>query len=129
MTVVKNCVGATKAFTRALQSIGLELSDTKNQCLASSTQIADSIVNQLSNIVIHATSRAKSLGGALGAGKFRNAQILKRRLANFSVRKNMFHRLLRRCGTRAVHTVMRTGGVSALTYGQSNMGVSDSMLH
>ena len=71
---------------------------------------------------------AKSLGAALSNGKTRNATVARKRLAAFKVRKTQFQKLRRSIGARGCATVLRTGGTAALTYGQSTMGVSNTML-
>ena len=74
-------------------------------------------------------NNAKSLGGALSNGRFRNAAVLSKRLARFQVRKTQFQKLRRAVGIRRQHAVLRSGGTAALVYGLGNSGVSDSMLH
>ena len=106
----------------------MEFSPTKNACLASSPKLAQTIGRALRGLQIGVQMRAKSLGGALGAGRRRNAQVQQRRLLAFKTRKQQFQKLRRMVGARRSHLVLRTGGTAALVYGQANTGVSDSML-
>ena len=120
--------GATTRFTRSLRMIGMEFSPTKNACLASSTKLARRVINSVPGICVSAQQRAKSLGGALGAGCRRNTQVQQRRLSAFKVRQLQFQKLRRIAGARRSHLVLRTGGAAAMVYGQANTGVSDSVL-
>jgi hypothetical protein len=128
LAVKRTVVEATKHFTSSLQSIGMEFSPTKNNCLASSPRLAHSIIQSLRGLRAEVVQRAKSLGGALGAGRRRNTQVQQRRLQAFKVRKKHFQKLRRSVGARRSQLVLRTGGTAALVYGQANTGVSDSML-
>jgi len=127
-TVVATVSKATAFLTESLQSIGLEFSHTKNMCLASAPWIADSIVRRLPNLRLAAVRRAKSLGGALGGGKLRNATVIRKRLESFKTRKGRFKSLRRAVGASRTHLVLRTGGTASLTYGQANMGVANATL-
>ena len=77
---------------------------------------------------VNNSQRQKSLGGALGVGKVRNARVARTRLKAFRARKERFRVLRRAVGAARTDLVLRTGGVAGLVYGQANTGVSDSML-
>ncbi len=126
--VVSAVVGATNMFAGFMAAMDLELSAKKNLCNASSTKIALEIVGNLKGVKVRVDGRIKSLGGALGAGKLRNAMVQRKRLEQFKVRRDRFRKLRKSVGAARTHMVLRTGGVAALTYGQSTMGVSNSML-
>ena len=91
-TVVEAVVGVVKHFTLALISIGMDFSPTKNVIMASHTDIACNILSQLPGLNLSVVHNAKSLGGALSNGRFRNATVIKARLAKFRVRKTQFQK-------------------------------------
>ena len=128
LAVKLTVAGATKHFTKCLRRIGMDFSPTKNGCLASSQKLASAIILQLPGLNANMLERAKSLGGALGTGKKRNAKVQKKRLQCFQVRKAHFQKLRRLVGARRSNLVLRTGGTAALVYGQANTGVSNSTL-
>ena len=68
----------------------------------------------------------KSLGAGLGAGVYRNVQVVNARLSGMAARVPRF-RWLRKLGIDAAMLV-RTGGKQAMTYGGAIMGVSNSLL-
>ena len=121
-------VGATNYLANALTTIGLKFSPTKNAILATDSGLASAIARRLPKLTMALPKGAKSLGGALGAGRRRNAQVAAKRLKNFKARKPHFKKLRRAAGAARTALVLRTGGTAALTYGQANMGISNSML-
>ena len=126
--VMRTVVGATQHLTTALTAIGMEWSHTKNVVNASSSTLADQITSALPHLDLNRSKRAKSLGGALGAGRVRNAQVQHSRLVAFVNRRGRFRRLRRAIGAKRTHLVLRTGGVESLVYGQANTGVSNATL-
>ena len=66
------------------------------------------------------------MGVGLGAGTKRNTQASSARLKAFKARQSRF-RMLRRAGVDTAR-ILRTGGVSAMTYGVAAQGVAPSML-
>ena len=90
LAVKRAVIGATKYFTRCAENMGMEVSTIKNGCVASSTQLAQYIINDLLNLKAKVQLRAKSLGGALGAGRRRNTKVQQQRLTAFKVRKVHF---------------------------------------
>ena len=128
-TVARTIAGATWLFTTALQAMGMEFSDTKNTVVASSPAIADRIINGLPNLKTTTATKAKSLGGAISNGKVRNTAVMKKRLKAFRERKVRFQKLRRAKGFSASATVLRSGGIASMVYGQGNTGVANSTLH
>ncbi len=82
-----NIIGASNLFAHHMDRIGMELSEKKNLCNASSWQLASDISKGLVGLSVKIQQRVKSLGGALGAGKWRNTLVQKKRLEAFNVRK------------------------------------------
>ena len=121
-------VEAARIFTSAVQAMGMELSSSKNVCVASTPALAQSIADALPGLSIKVARKAKALGGAISGGKVRNTDVLKQRIMAFKVRKTCFRKLRRAVGAARCHAVLRTGGTSALMYGLANTGVSNSML-
>ena len=107
----------------------LEWSRTKNAIMSPKKQTALAIMAELPGLTIKFVERAKSLGGALGAGTRRNVQVQKARLVAFKARKHQFQKFRRMAGAKAASRVLRTGGTAAMVYGQANTGVSNAMLH
>ena len=62
----------------------------------------------------------------MGAGRRRNAAVVKKRLSDFCRRIPRFKKLAA-AGVNTNH-LLRTGGISALTYGQAVAGVAPSIL-
>ena len=90
--------------------------------LASSRELAYGIYRRLPGLGLRVVDNAKSLGGAISSGRWRNAAILAKRLEGFKVRKTRFQKLRRMIGARrrAIAIVLRTGAAAALVYGQAN---------
>ena len=104
----------------------MRFSDTKNVCCASSNALARAVVRSCKNIKIKAVSSVVSLGTEFAAGTRRRTGKSRRRLAAFAARRHRFE-VLRRARVDT-GKLLRTGGVSALTYGQKALGVSPSVL-
>eukprot|EP00973_Karenia_brevis_P009270 1257108-Karenia_brevis.AAC.1 len=64
----------------------MEFSPTKNVVIASSTKLAHDITAGLQGLHSKTARVAKSLGGAISAGRVRNAKVLTARLQAFRVR-------------------------------------------
>jgi hypothetical protein len=128
-TVIETTIGAVQYFTAALIAIGMEFSLTKNAIMASHSGMAGAILSRCRGLYLTVVNNAKSLGGALSNGRFRNTAVLSKRLARFRVRKTQFQKLRRAVGARRQNAVLRSVGTAALVYGLGNSGVSDSMLH
>jgi len=86
------------------------------------------MVAALPGLHLSVDRRVKSLGSALGAGKVRNAKVMRKRLAAFKVRKHRFWKLRLVAGARRNDAGLRTGGTAALVLGHGTMGVSNSLL-
>ena len=104
----------------------MRLSDSKCVCSASNFRIGRALADSVPGLVLLIAPRVTSLGSALGAGTRRNMTVTRARLANFRARKMRFRRLPD-AGVN-VPSLMRTGGVAALTYGQAVTGVSNKLL-
>ena len=97
--VVQTVVGAAQHVTAALSAIGMEWSHTKNVVNASSSALASQVASALPLLDLLESRRTKSLGGALGAGKVRNTQVQRSRMADFAKRIKTFSGF---CGARSV---------------------------
>ena len=128
LRVKRAVVGAVRHFVERVEAMGMEFSHTKNCCVATSVALASDITQELPFLHMEVVKRTKSLGGALGAGVVRNASVLKQRLKQFVQRRGRFRKLRRAVGARRTGAVLRSGGTSALVYGQANTGVANSML-
>ena len=124
--VLDKHVAVTNAFTADLQAMRLEFSPTKNVTCSSTDLLARQICDKLIGIEVKPVSRCVSLGTGLGAGTRRNCQQARKRLKAFKVRVPRF-KALRRARVQT-DRVLRTGGISAMTFGQRVIGVSDSAL-
>ena len=122
-------VTGTKIFTSGLEGAGMEFSHTKNMCLASDPKLAADVVKALPELGIKRKLAVRSLGGTIGSGVVRSTAQLRSRLEKFKARKPLFQKLRRMRGARCANRVLATGGTAALTFGVSNMGVSNTMLH
>ena len=125
-SVEEDLAAVTLCFTKALEDAGLEFSATKNTVSASVGILSDRLAKKLARLKVRRQDRVKSLGTPMGAGRRRNAQVAKARLAAFKARKSRFH-LLKKAKVE-VARLLRTGGIAALTYGQESMGVSNTAL-
>jgi len=126
--VLCDTAGAAKFFTQALVEVGHEWSPTKNCIAASHLDLGRDIADRLPGLRLKVDNKAKSLGAALSAGTRRHAGILAARLTKFKLRKDRFRKLRRWAGAARTAAVMRTGGTAALSFGQANTGVADTML-
>jgi hypothetical protein len=128
LMVKREVIGAIRYFVKCVEAMGMEFSPTKNCCIASCQDLAQGIARALPGLRMAVEKRVKSLGGALGGGKVRNALVLRKRLLQFKVRKECFRKLRRAVGAKRTSAVLRSGGTSALVYGHANTGVASSML-
>ena len=109
-------------FTR----LRLEVSPTKNMCLASTAELGRALAEAW--VSVHATfvTRARSLGAGLGAGTRRNVTVLEKRFNGFRQWISRF-RMLKRSGVD-IARLIRTGGAAALTYDEAITGVAPNLL-
>jgi hypothetical protein len=121
---IKDIVGSTKFLVSEFDDMRLELSATKNQCLASRPCICGMVAAAVPRAHFKAVTVAKSLGVAIVAGCRRHTGIIKKRLAVFKARRQLYRRVRRAIGARKTHNLLRTGGLPALVYGQATTGVS-----
>ncbi len=104
----------------------LEVSRKKSVCTASSAATGIAIQRGLLRFAVRYVDRVKSLGSGLGAGTRRNARVTAGRLRAFQLRLPRFRRL--RAAGVSTARLLRTGGVAAMTFGQSVVGVAPSLL-
>jgi hypothetical protein len=104
----------------------MEVSTSKSVVLASCSLLGRGLCSKLVKYGVKLAEWAKSLGAGMGAGVVRNTLVLNKRMKAFAKRARRF-RLVRRNGVGTAR-LMRTGGLSSLTYGAESLGVSDSML-
>ena len=97
----------------------MQLSDTNCVCCASNFRVGRALVCSVPGLAMRLQPRVTSLGSPLGAGTRRNAKVAQARLESF--------RRLRAAGV-SVPRLMTTGGVAALKFGQTVMGVSNKAL-
>ena len=124
--VLRQLVAFTLYFCNAVRQALMMISSTKSYCTASSAQFGDEIPTALSEYGIQFKSRVTSLGAAIGAGQRRNTTVMKKRLRDFKKRIPRFRKLAR--NGVSTKRLLRTGGTSALTYGQAITGVAPSTL-
>ncbi len=84
------------------------------------------VVNAFVGLSAKAANRVASLGSGLGAGTRRNVLIVKKRLKGFVGRRHRFKRL--RAAGLKTDRLLRTGGISAMTFGQRALGGSNTTL-
>ncbi|CAK0875640.1 unnamed protein product, partial [Prorocentrum cordatum] len=126
--VCDTVVGAARHFTESLVKVGMVFSPTKNMVFASRRELAVRIVSQHRGLRLKVVDMAKSLGGAISSGRFRNAALLTKRLQAFNARKPQFQKLRRWVGAQRTAAVLQTGGAVALVHGHANTGVANSTL-
>jgi hypothetical protein len=124
-SVVQECAKTVLGLVHGLTGMRVDFSTTKNVALASSLELAQAVADMVA-VPICVVSAAKSLGVGMGAGVRRNASAARKRLRQFVARRPQFKRL-RRSGVDTSR-LLRTGGTSAMTYGQAVLGVSSSLL-
>ena len=124
--LIESVAGATAELCRNFVAIGMEPSASKNRCTSSSPRVARAIASRLVEHNFVRAERVISLGVGLGGGNKRSTFGLSKRLRAFTRRIPRF-RKLRRAGIR-VGRILKTGGTSAMTYGQAVCGVAPSML-
>ena len=124
--VLRQLVAFTITFCKAVIRALMAISHTKLYCTASSQQLGEDIQAALVDYGVQYKARVTSLGAAIGAGSRRNATALNARLKALKRRVPRFRKLAR----NAVSTrrLLRTGGTSAMTYGQAVTGVAPSTL-
>ena len=124
--VLSSLVEVVRCIVASFVMMRLTFSPTKNVCCASRPRLGLALVKSLPDLAIRYRHRVVSLGSGLGAGRRRNAQVASARLTKFVQRRGRF-RWLRRSGVRT-DRLLRTGGVSALQFGQAVIGVSPATL-
>jgi hypothetical protein len=124
-TIALTCAKTVNALVDGLEGMRMDFSATKNVVLASTRELANSVVSLVS-VPVTAVKAAKALGVGMGAGVRRNASAALKRFRAFAARRSQFQRL-RRSGVNTSR-LLRTGGTSAMTFGQAVLGVSDSLL-
>ena len=127
--IVTEVSEATRFLVNGFLGMGLELSPTKNVCVASRAELANAAANRLPKLRLKIASQARSLGAALVAGKRRSAIILDKRLRDFRARVPLFRKLRKRIGAKRTNVLIQFGGIPTLAFGQFNTGVSTSALH
>ena len=125
-TVEEVAVGATKLLCTSLNAVELAISPKKNRCLASSAALGHRIAARLTPWSVQYTAMAKMLGVGVTAGVRRNMQATAQRIKRLAERKENYAKL-KRLGIDTGR-LLRTGGVSTMTYGLHVHGVSDYML-
>ena len=125
--VQRQLVAFTRSFCEGVTiSRAGTISDTKSYCTASTPQLGKNIQDALTDFGLRYKARVTSLGAAMGAGKRRNATALSARLKALQRRVPRYRKLAR--NKVSTKRLLRTGGTSALTYGQAITGVSPTTL-
>ena len=124
--VAQQVVAFTMSVCNDVTTHKMEVSCTKSLCMASNTKLGQRIRDGLRRYGIQLRHRVTSLGAGLGAGRRRNAIVLKKRLTAFVKRLPRFRKLARARVRTA--RLLRTGGLASLSYGQSISGVAPSTL-
>ena len=124
--VLRQPVAFTICFCNAVVQALMMISSTKSYCTASSTELGEEIRAALTDFGVQYKARVTSLGAAMGAGTRRNATVLCARLKALKRRIPRFRKLAR--NGVSTKRLLRTGGTSALKYGQTVTGVAPSTL-
>ena len=124
--VLDQLVNFTKSCCSDIIDSQQAVSDTKSYCTASTPKLGAAIQEALAEFGIKYKARVISLGAAMGAGRRRNATALSARLKAMQRRVPRFRKLARNRVSTA--RLLRTGGTSALSYGQAITGVSPTTL-
>ena len=124
--VVTQVAAFTLTFCRKVEADHMTVSRTKSTCTASTPTLGARLANALKEFGIKYQGRVTSLGGALGAGRRRNATVINKRLKAFKARGPRFRKLA--VAGVCTKRLMRTGGGAALTYGQAITGVAPATL-
>ena len=103
----------------------MELSKKKSVFTANSDKLGKELEETWQHLGITYRRYVKSLGVGMAAGR-RNVKELFKRLKNFKERVPRFRKLIKLGVDPAM--VVRTGGKSSIVYGESTMGVSNSLL-
>ena len=117
---------ATIMLCESLTAVGLAISPQKNYCLASSAALGRRIQAKLARWAVKYVGVAKMLGVGVAAGTRRNMQATAQRIKKLAGRSENYAKL-KRLGMD-IARILRTGGVSTMTYGLQVHGVSDYML-
>ena len=125
-TIAAALTSAGNLLCDGLVELRLTLSTGKCLCTASAASLGHQIVDGMRRHSIRYADRVKSLGVGLGAGVRRNTSVQASRFRQFAGRLRRFAALL--LSKVSVASVLRTGGTSALTYGDDVLGVSSSTL-
>ena len=125
-SVLREHLRALGSFIEGVHATRMSFSSTKNVCCASSRGLSRAIVRECKSISIQAVDDVISLGSGYAAGVRRRTGKSQKRLKAFVARRHRFKTLKRAKVNTA--RLLRTGGVSALTFGSGPLGVSNSML-
>ena len=113
--IVRSTVSeAVRMYAQAVDDMDMELSTTKNVCVASLPSLAAGIVTRCPGTGVKIQRGAKALGGDIGTGRNRVVKVQRQRLQAFKARKARFQKLRRLVGADATARVLRTGGTAAL---------------
>ena len=124
--VLRQMVAFVRSFCRSVRNAFMAVSDTKSYCSASTIPLGEAIQAALSDHGVRFKQRVTSLGAAIGSGRRRNATVMKGRLFDFRKRLPRFRRLAKNGVSTA--RLLRTGGTSAMSYGQAITGVAPTTL-
>ena len=126
MFAFRQLVAFVSYFCKAVARALMIVSSTKSYCTASSSELGKDLQIALVGFGIQYKARVTSLGTPMGAGTRRNATVMCARLKAIKRRIPRFRKL----ANNGVSTkrLLRTGGTSALTYGQAVTGVAPSTL-
>ena len=97
--------------------MGMELSPTKNVCVASRSALADAAACRLPKLHFASAVCARSLGAVLVAGKRRSASVLNMRLRKFRARIPLYRRVRKTIGAQRSNVLLQIGGIPALSFG------------
>ena len=100
--------------------------ENNSVCTASTPTLGRAIAEQLLQYGVEYVDRVTSLGAAVAAGRRRNATVLRVRLKAFRRRLPRFKKLAK-VGVNTAR-LARTGGVAAITFGQTITGVAPATL-
>ena len=124
--VVERLSAATLALGAGVAALRLDVSASKSCGVASSVRLAAALQLSLAAHGVKFQAAVKQLGVDRSSGRRRFTQAQHGRLTAFKRRLPRLARL-RRAGVSTAR-IMRTGGLAALNYGQSVLGVADGPL-
>jgi hypothetical protein len=125
--ILRELVPMLKFIVAGLTALRLELSATKNQCMASPLALGRLLEAEWAELKVFYKDRVRILGAGMGAGVRRNSGVLLKRLNAFRNRIGRF-RALKKAGVDTTR-FLRTGGAVAMVYDEAITSVSPCMLH